>query len=78
MAVTRAAIPEFESWWADDAVKAGMVPPKKVLSSLNVKLAAKGHKTVNIRAISNNMRADEVVPELRDLLLKIESAISGY
>ncbi|MFJ4806696.1 ATP-dependent nuclease [Streptomyces murinus] len=78
MEVTRAAIPEFETWWNDGDVRAGMVPPKKVLSSLNGKLAAKGYKAVSVRAISNNMRAEEVVPEFRDLLLEIESAIAGY
>ncbi|MGW3953484.1 ATP-dependent nuclease [Streptomyces sp. NPDC004752] len=78
MEVTRAAIPEFEAWWNDQEIRAGMVPPKKVLSSLNVELVAKGYKAVSVRAISNNMRAEEVVPELRNLLLEIESAIAGY
>ncbi|MEU5462180.1 ATP-dependent nuclease [Streptomyces althioticus] len=78
MEVTRAAIPEFDQWWDDEEKRAGMVPPKKVFSSLNVKLMGRGYKAVSVRAISNNMRAEEVVPELRDLLLEIESAIAGY
>lgn len=78
MEVTRAALPEFETWWNDSEMRVGMVPPKKVLSSLNGKLAMKGYKAVSVRAISNSMRAEEVVPELRDLLLEIESAIAGY
>ncbi|MFF4468686.1 ATP-dependent endonuclease [Streptomyces sp. NPDC001599] len=78
MEVTRAAIPEFDQWWDDEEKRAGMVPPKKVLSSLNVKLMGRGYKAISVRAISNNMRAEEVVPELRDLLLEIESAIAGY
>ncbi|GAA2304883.1 AAA family ATPase [Streptomyces caniferus] len=77
MDVTRAAIPEFDKWWNDKDARGGMVPPKKVVNSLNAKLAAAGFKPVNVRSISNNMRAEEVVPELRDILLKIEAAIVG-
>ncbi|OEV02042.1 hypothetical protein AN217_01855 [Streptomyces qinglanensis] len=78
MDVTRAAIPEFDAWWNDKDIRPGMVPPKKVFSSMNEKLADGGYKNVSVRAISNNMRAEEVVPEMRDLLLEIERAITGY
>ncbi|MFF4355872.1 ATP-dependent endonuclease [Streptomyces sp. NPDC001604] len=78
MEVTRAAIPEFETWWNDPEARSGMVPPKKTLSSLNKKLTAQGYKAVNVRGISNNMRAEEVTSEFRELLLDVESAIAGY
>lgn len=78
MDVTRAAIPEFEAWWSDEETRVGMVPPKRIFSSLNAELVAKGYSAVSVRAISNNMRAEEVVPELRDLLLEIETVIAEY
>ncbi|MDX2854533.1 AAA family ATPase [Streptomyces sp. PA03-3a] len=78
MDVTRAALPEFDVLWNDKQARAAMVPPKKVFSVLNAKLLAGGHGPVSVRSISNNMQAEEVVPELRDLLLEIEGAIAKY
>ncbi|MEV7582782.1 ATP-dependent nuclease [Streptomyces erythrochromogenes] len=77
MDVYRTVLPEFESIWADPSQRIAMCPPKKVLASLNRKLSASGHKNVSVRAIASTMRADEVVPEVRDLLLEIESTIAG-
>ncbi|MGW1869777.1 ATP-dependent nuclease [Streptomyces mauvecolor] len=78
MEVTRAALPEFDAWWSNGVTRAGMVPPKKVFSALNAELVELGYRAVSVRAISNNMHAEEIVSEVRDLLLEIEAAISGY
>ncbi len=77
MTVYRKVLPDFEKIWADPIERLRICPPKKALASLNRKLAAAKYKSVSARSISNNMRADEVVAEVRDLLLDIESAISG-
>lgn len=77
MTVYRKVLPDFEKIWADPIERLNICPPKKALASLNRKLAAAKYKSVSARSISNNMRADEVVAEVRDLLLDIESAISG-
>jgi hypothetical protein len=77
MDVYRKALPEFENVWADPAKRITMCPPKKVLASLNRKLSASQYRNVSVRAISSNMRTDETLAEVRDLLLGIESAIAS-
>lgn len=70
-------IPEFESSWADRSWRLSMAPPKDVLSAVNRSLQASGGKAVSARNLSTRIRSEEVAPEMKQLLRRIDGAISG-
>ena len=70
-------IPEFEEKWDNGREwRLYACPAKDVLSGLNRRLQAGGRKAVTASALSSKMRADEIPPEMRDLLLELNGQLA--
>ena len=60
--------------WSDPTTLCDACPGKEVISRLNARLQGAGHRTVRPRQLADRLRAGEVPPEMRDILLKVDSA----
>lgn len=67
---------EFDASWADKAWRLSVCPPKQMLSHLNTHLQSTGKKALSFARIARELRAAEVPPEMRDLLLSIDQSVS--
>lgn len=67
------AIPEFNAIWENPVARLEIVPPKQVLSSVNIQLAKDGHKTLSTRSLSSRIRFTELSPEMTNLFADIEN-----
>jgi energy-coupling factor transporter ATP-binding protein EcfA2 len=76
VSVTETYTPIFDEMWRHEEIRIAMVPPKEVLHSVNQKLQDLGANAVSIPNLSNRIRRDEVVPEMRDFLLRIDGYLT--
>ena len=73
--ITSAFKGEFDAHWADLDWRLKVCPPKQLLSELNDYLQAAGKKALSFAKIARELRASEVPPEMRDLLLSIDESV---
>jgi energy-coupling factor transporter ATP-binding protein EcfA2 len=67
---------EFDHLWKDRLFRLERSPPKEILSEVNAKLVAAGHKSVSARALARAHRADELPHELVSVFGTIEEMAS--
>jgi hypothetical protein len=58
--------------WSDPQTRLNACPGKDVISRLNERLQAAGHRTLRPRQLADRLRAAEVAPEMRDFLLQVD------
>lgn len=75
VSVTEAFQHHFDLEWADPQRRLDLCPPKELIRSLNSSLAASGLGQISMRALAKVIRASEVAPELRDILLEVEASL---
>jgi predicted ATP-dependent endonuclease of OLD family len=66
---------EFDTAWDSQDQRLAMCPPKEILSELNKKLRSGGWKTLSFEALAKTLLADEVAPEVINVLERIEDAL---
>jgi hypothetical protein len=71
--IDKMALTEFRQSWANVATRLLVIPGKEALSTFNGKLQQQYGVTVTPTAIVDAMTIDEVPPDMRDLLSKIEA-----
>jgi hypothetical protein len=74
--VTEIYTPIFDALWEKTDVRMAIVPPKEVLHLVNQKLQDMRLNAVGIANLSSRIRRDEVVPEMRDFLLRIDAYLA--
>lgn len=67
----------FLHLWQDFNAKLKVVPPKRVISSLNSQISANGGTVLSSQKLAEAIRIDEVDSEIKDVLLRVESEILG-
>jgi energy-coupling factor transporter ATP-binding protein EcfA2 len=71
--ITQAFSQDFDALWETKEWRLRAAPAKEVLSGLNAKLQASGHRSVSPRAISKALRRDELDDEIVYVLLEAEA-----
>lgn len=66
---------EFDANWPDPEYRLRVCPPKRIISALNAKLQAEGHKTVSAVALAKAHKVEEVDAELANVLRSIEASV---
>lgn len=74
--VTEIYTPIFDAMWAKQETRMAMAPPKEVLHFVNRKLQDMGANAVSFPNLSSRIRRDEVPPEMRDFLLRVDAHLT--
>jgi AAA domain, putative AbiEii toxin, Type IV TA system len=69
------ALAAFDALWADPAGRRFLCPAKDVLSELNQRLQAEGHKAVTARRLAGDLRAAEIPAEAEQLVTDVEALL---
>lgn len=76
VSVTEQFQKDFSALWSRPESRRDYCPAKDLLSRLNQRLLADGGSTVSVHSISKFLRMDEVAPEMREVIAKIEHQLS--
>jgi hypothetical protein len=70
--IAEEALADFDKNWNDYNWRLSIIPPKEILSALNVKVQGVGGKAISMRGLSARLRAEEVPSEMREAILRID------
>ncbi|MFL6161800.1 MAG: hypothetical protein ACJ74U_06185 [Jatrophihabitantaceae bacterium] len=73
--VTSAIKQEFDAGWLLNEYRQKVVPPKQLLSGINLKFQDLGKKAVSIRALAGSARRSDLDAEIIDALSEIEKRL---